>query len=893
MFRHSVIALTAVATGFALSAAEVRLIDGDPAHTSSFEYNNTNTTQQAQAQYGWDNHRDPSPDNDYVVGELNAPNNYKFTLRTPEANYSATTFKGKSLTLDNGTLYHAGQTTDGHVLVNDLRIKKGRLQNNSIVTWWDGTITFDGAAYGFPVGDIEIYTWMVKCHFNARMIASKRDNVRFTAGHDVVENKSKLPSYQRQVNANFGYMYYCTPFWYTYYLHGDCSGFYGTSYLDWGAALQLDCPIYGGSVNLSNLGVLQVSSNDTTCTYANVGVVEVGGSVTNRDGWVRLFNGGKLKIDGELNCGFAKPESYIIDSTNLYCGAGLGVHIDDEEYDFDPTTNFVPTCRSDTTLMRNGVSIGRFGSLEAGTATFDGTWITLERDTTFTVGVLKLNGGTIETLGKIYVNNAIKVDEPVKLVPPMTAHRTLVLTAPKGTVDATKFMLPDGYDKDRIALEVHETSDGRDALYIYNYSIVAESATTIYMMTSDQTASPKVSSYNTEGNWVWSTNTAEKVGFAPKVGYDYVVYSRKPTGPRAVALQVLQGNLGTFGGDSLSIFNCCSFRNDYSVEITVKDLRVFDSASTMNANQGDSSFTLNGQMRVFASREAPFEFYTQVQNGSTHTVNLNCKLIGGPTAGIKTSYAKERTATMANPNPGWVVMNLTGDCSEYYGNILVNTNGILHINTGVGLPNGIVELVNNATFDFTGTKEVKIGGFRYTEGSGDYTLNIPEDVTFSIGKIAVGGKLTVNTQKTFTIYGVAEPGIDSEVYCPSKSIGLYSKDAINGIVANFPNMTELHMPFVREDPEFAELGFYTTAAFAVEHDIEINIDVDAADIPRSKRASIPIMTIPSSTVAGIENRLILKSPWSGTSTKLVKVVNDRMTTLVMEVEPSGLSVRYY
>lgn len=876
--------------------------------------------QPSGAGYGWSNTADPNPNYDYLVGNVEGVGSFVgggyVELRTPYATTEINErFNGRSLTLDNGRLvmYQGGKPVT--ITIDDLRIKKGRLMgvNGSSGATIKGKITFDGSKYGNPAEDIEIYTWTVPFYIESDLYAAKDVKVRLTSGRHVYNNTNalgKVVTDPTMKTSQGKYYWYSLTWNYLYYLRGNNAGFNGTIYADWGACAMPDCENYNGSFYIGNCGFLAAGIQPTV---ERTTVKNIGGDVTLRDGWLRISNGRTVNIAGTVDAAFAEDYTHIWNGIDVYVGAGEGMP--EQDSDFNSDTNFVAAVNASLPLMRNGISLEGASTLKVGKARLDKTmlWIK-DAGSSVEFEELTANDARFNAAGPIKVTKKLAVIDPIQIFPSIANYKTAVLTGPRGQVKIEDFKLPAGIDLATVEMKV-EQNGIYDTLYVVNYKAIDRSDKTFFLMDNDANSTTATeSSFNSIGKWCQSLSPTTPATFAPARGYGYEMYKNNDGlkylgGPMMCLNSKLSSTV--FQGDYLAMRAGAYFRHDDGspMSFTFSDLRVFDYSQTFNAGaHGNPSLTFNGKMTVYSSEAQMFKFMSQVQqqrkqNGTivdcnyVATFTVKSKLVGSKGVAFGTDYYDNMDWAIKYHDgvnaPGPVVLNIEGNCDEYFGKIVANTNTTLHLKTGKSFP-GIVKVLGNATFDFTisgGVKKFELGGLENDQGN--YTFDLPADVTFSLGVNGVNDLLTVNTFNPFKIYGDANTKGGAEIYCPAKVISLYSRGALDGVLGTFPNIKELHFPYKRDNELFKGQGVYTTSGLDLDHSINVIVDIDPADVPKSKRATIALMTVPTTMVRGLEQYFNLVAPWSGAAVRLGKEVNGKMTTLQMIVEPSGFSFRYY
>lgn len=878
--------------------------------------------QPSAAGYGWSNGADPNPNYDYLVGHLaglgKLTGGQYFEFRSPwipsvEINER---FNGRSLTLDNGrfTIYHNNTGKMVTITIDDLRIKKGRLMgtNGNPGATLKGKITFDGSKYGNPLEDIEVYTWMVPFYIESDLYSPKDTKVRLTSGRHVYNNTNavgKVITDPTMKDSRGKYYHYSNTWSFLYYLRGNCAGFNGTMYADWGACPIVDTEYFAGGFYIGNLGILAMGIQSTV---EKTTTKTIGGDVTLRDGWLRITNNRIVTIEGTLDAAFCEDYTHIFNGVDLYAGHGEGMP--EADSDFNSDTNFVENSNASLPYMRNGISLEWSSKLKVKKGRLNKTrvWIK-DANSSIEFEELTMSDARLDAAGPITVTKKLQVIDPIQIFPSTEGYKTAVITGPRGQVRAEDFILPEGLDLSTIEMTV-EQNGIYDTLYVVNYKAINRSDTTYFQTASDvNSATVTETSFNSIGKWVKSTDNTPAT-FAPRKGCGYEIYqNRECKSYTSQSMMCLNSKLSStvFQGDYLALRPGAFFRNDDAnpMSFTIPDLRVFDWTQTFNAAaHGNPSLTLSGKITVYSSEDRMFKFMSQVQSKRKQngvivdcnyvaTFTVKSKIVGSKGVAFGTDYYDDQSWADRYHDgvnaPGPVVLNIEGNCDDYYGKIVANTNTTLHLKTGKSFP-GVVKVLGNAKFDFTisgGVKNFELGGLENDQG--DYTFDIPSDVTFSLGVIGVNDKLTVNTYNPFKIYGDANTKGGAEVYCPAKVISLYSRGALDGVLGTFPNMKELHFPYKRDNELFKGQGVWTTSGLDIDHTINVIVDVDPADVPKSKRATIALMTIPTSTVRGIEQYLNLVAPWSGAAVRLGKEVSGKMTTLQMIVEPSGFSFRYY
>ena len=745
-----------VATGFAdyvtllESDVDGAAAQGESSYMSSFLANPT------EEGYGWSDGGDPDPNKDYLVSGkvLRTPCRVSDSLST-----TTFTFPGRSLRVTGGgsIVFRSSWNNANNyatVEIGDLTMCKGKLDNGSWSrpTRWGGKITIDSSDYAYAKNSVSFGINMSTCYIPAKLVASSHESVLLVGA--------------TATYASGGVYRWASDFEnYRYRFEGDCTEYFATNSCTWGAQARVATSDFAGSFDLGNAGVMTVDG---------VSSATVGGSVFSRDGTIRVPASTSLDVRGGIDAAFADFESHVSGGLNLYTRLPSS-----EPY---VNTNYV-TGGSSTQVPINAILLEANAGLSTAKANLDGTLVKIPSGATFTVGdavfkdvILDVAGG-----GRLVLTNSFTATTPVKLRLSGMGLKTAIATLPTGNGElrAEDFTFVNA-PQFRYRASV-ETAEGIQTLWITDINPAVKNETTGYVVQTtndgDSAATFTIGSYNMAGNW-------SETDQAPHSGTNY--YTAK-------LLRDRNASSKTFGGDSLT--QAAIFRLNRGT-FEIGDWRVLSNGKTaISARTGlttvgsTSTFTFEGMLTVFATKESPFTLYGGISslNGdgtvkSSQTYVMNMKIRGDLDSAISADGATTRSPGAAD---GQVACEFPGDMSEYYGALYVGTNETIRLGSW-GLTNGTL-VVRTAFSTITTTADA--GAFvpvKHYISQAASSISVPAGTEFAITDSAdITGTLTKSGDGLLTFGAAAVAREGATLNVAAGSFGVKSADAVNGIPVTF------------------------------------------------------------------------------------------------------------
>lgn len=294
-----------------------------------------------------------------------------------------------------------------------------------------------------------------------------------------------------------------------------------------------------------------------------------------------------------------------------------------------------------------------------------------------------------------------------------------------------------------------------------------------------------------------------------------------------------------FAGRSLTIERT-NFRMSPTYSVTIADLRVKGGSgytSGMFTSMGNAGkYYINGGMTVL-SRETdkwPFAFY-----GSADSLFwISSQKIMGDS-----SRAFELRGT-ASKAPGEIdyYVDLLGDLSEYYGTIIVGTNGTLRLG-GSSMP-GTIRL--DTAYSHVDTiasngAEVKVGFLAARIGT---AISVAETNTLAItDALSVTGTLTKNGGGVLASGGTAVAGADAALNVAAGGLRADAARAFDGIPISFADGVAYVRDCGATDADLVQYGLYNEAA--VTADGTLNVTIRNFAMGAAGNAEVALFTVPA------------------------------------------------
>ena len=667
-------------------------------------------------EYGWtngngdtDGTHDPSADHEYTVSGgkyLRTP--YGANLEADTLAVTTNTFPGGKLILDNGYIAHRScrSGASAAVCITNLLVKKGYFVNDS---WanpnrWAGVYTFDGSDYDYTGSCFKIN--MSSCYIEAKLIAAAPNTIALT-GTGLALSSGAFRSVTK----------YRT---YKFYLQGDCSEYYATNLVQYGAIAYLKKADFAGSFDLATLGTLTLEDEaDATVT--------IGGNVRGRDAALVVPEGKALTIAGDTDFGWADASTYCygtskLVSTNIYTKLPAS----------EPYTPAHSATYANTEI--NVINVGEGSTLTLGDTTLSGTLLKFA------------SGGRIDITGDLTLdaNNPVEISLE-------SGFDGILLSLPvsKRVLKVSDFTAAEGT---RCLLSI-ETVNGVQYLRGCNYIGCTFNASTGYvtMKDNDNLSTSRYLSFGKKGVETGATTGCRwSNGELPFAGTNYF------TNGKIIRAKTTQ----EFGGDRL-VQNSYYFRVAYDTTITVADWVLLPNGSNdfatvtqimpNDAKQGAT--TVNGKMKFFTTEESPFLFCGSQYSAFAWKVNAD--FVGDSQSGVLFSG---QFGYEAGDNTHQSSLEYYGDASYYYGNVLINTNVICKIANG-GFPNAKVRQtayteLNTMLVD--NHSEIAIGTYLPCGDSENKPKVVTaEGTTLAVGAMAASGAVVKEGAGTLAIGGAA------------------------------------------------------------------------------------------------------------------------------------------
>ena len=234
-------------------------------------------------------------------------------------------------------------------------------------------------------------------------------------------------------------------------------------------------------------------------------------------------------------------------------------------------------------------------------------------------------------------------------------------------------------------------------------------------------------------------------------------------------------------------------------------------------------------------------------------------------------------------------VDLLGDLSEYYGTIIVGTNGTLRLG-GSSMP-GTLRLdtayshVDTVALDGA---EVKMGKFTTRIGT---SISVAATNTLAItDALSVVGTLTKNGGGILAAGGTATAGADATLNIADGGIRADTSHAFDGIPLAFANGTVYVRDFAANDAGLVQYGLYNESAVTAAGTLYVRlINVPAADTASGSR--IALFTVPESIADALATAIRFSPKPSRLVASVEKVpAGDGMTTVMAVLARKGFII---
>ena len=297
----------------------------------------------------------------------------------------------------------------------------------------------------------------------------------------------------------------------------------------------------------------------------------------------------------------------------------------------------------------------------------------------------------------------------------------------------------------------------------------------------------------------------------------------------------------TFGGKSLTAERLVLRFAKNGISIDIPDLRVLSGNNYANAffsTSGSSgTYYVNGNMTVLSrvTDTWPFAFYGGADD--LYWIS-NQKIIGD---------ALRAFALRAAPNkePGSIdfYVDFLGDLSEYYGTIIVSTNGTARLG-GSAMP-GTIRL--DTAYSHVDTlaadgAEVRIGSLRSLIGT---SISVAATNTLAVtDSLAVTGTLTKNGGGVLASGGTATAGAGAALSVAAGGLRADAAHAFDGIPITFADGTTYVRDCEAADAGLVQHGLYNEAAVSAVG--TLNVDVRNFSLGDAGKKEVALFTVSAS-----------------------------------------------
>ena len=343
-----------------------------------------------------------------------------------------------------------------------------------------------------------------------------------------------------------------------------------------------------------------------------------------------------------------------------------------------------------------------------------------------------------------------------------------------------------------------------------------------------------------------------------------------------------------FAGRSLTIERTV-FRMLANQPVTIADLRVKGGngyTSSMFTSLGSyGKYYINGGMTVLSREtdEYPFAFYGSADN-----------LFWISSQKIMGDYSRvfELRGGLNNA-PGSIdyYIDLLGDLSEYYGTIIVGTNGTLRLG-GSSMP-GTIRL--DTAYSHVDTiapdgAEMKIGNLVSRIGT---SISVAATNTLAIADaLSVTGTLTKNGGGVLASGGTSVAGADAALNVAAGGLRADSAHAFDGIPISFADGATYVRDFAAEDAGLVQYGLYNESAVTAAGTLNVRlVNVPAADAVSGSR--VALFTVPESGADALAAAIQFSPRPTGLAVSVTKVSVGGMTTVMAVIERKGFVITFH
>jgi hypothetical protein len=295
----------------------------------------------------------------------------------------------------------------------------------------------------------------------------------------------------------------------------------------------------------------------------------------------------------------------------------------------------------------------------------------------------------------------------------------------------------------------------------------------------------------------------------------------------------------TFGGKSFTVERLSLRFGKSGITIDIPDLRVLGGSSYANgffSTSGNSgTYYVKGNMTVLSrlTDKWPFAFY----GGADNLYWISSQKIFGD--------ALRAFALRAAPNkePGSIdfYVDFLGDLSEYYGTIIVSTNGTARLG-GSALP-GTIRL--DTAYSHVDTlaadgAEVKIGNLQSLIGT---SISVAATNTLAVtDSLAVTGTLTKNGGGVLASGGAVTAGAGAVLSVAAGGLRADSAQAFDGIPITFADGATYVRDCEATDAGLVQYGLYDEAAVTAAG--TLNVDLRNFSLGDAGKKEVALFTVP-------------------------------------------------
>ena len=296
----------------------------------------------------------------------------------------------------------------------------------------------------------------------------------------------------------------------------------------------------------------------------------------------------------------------------------------------------------------------------------------------------------------------------------------------------------------------------------------------------------------------------------------------------------------TFAGRSFTVERL-AFRLKPGVSVNIPDLRVLGGSNYANGSLTSSgssgTYYINGSMTVLSrlTDAWPFAFYGGADN--LYWIS-NQKIMGDVLRAFSLRAAP-------NKEPGSIDFHVDflGDLSEYYGTIIVGTNGTARLG-GSAMP-GTIRL--DTAYSHVDTRaadgaEVRIGTLRSLIGT---SMSVAATNTLAVtDSLAVTGTLTKNGGGVLASGGTATAGAGAALSVAAGGLRADAAHAFDGIPITFADGTTYVRDCEAADAGLVQHGLYNEAAVSAVG--TLNVDVRNFSLGDAGKKEVALFTVSAS-----------------------------------------------